>query len=675
MVQKLSTFLSTSLREEALDSAGVRAIVQSETILLDSGTSGDYIKTLTGGDGFNITAAAHALDATITMDSNHLVHRTGTQTLLNKTFNLTNNTLSGTLGQFNAALSGDDFVGLNASQTLTNKTLTSPTITQPSITGPASITDVSTFGLRDVTTTIYETRIRSNNVSPVLSADRTLTLDVNNADRTISLTGNLTLGGNLTTSGAHATTLTTSGTTSLTLPTSGTVISKDGSGNFTIAGTMTGEVDRSANTSVAAGTYGSATAIPVITVDANGYVDSVGTASVSGVSGVSYNTSDGVLTVQTAIENFSDSITLDPFDTDNLSEGSTNQYFTQTRARQSFSVTDNGGFGSLSYTEGTGTVAYTGPSISDVRSTLQDGTGIDFDSASGKINIANTGVTAATYGSASQVPVFTVNAQGQLDSAGTVSVAGVSSTSFDSATGTYTINTADGGSYPRRVYSRELTRTAVSAGTGISYNSSTGAISSNDGAIVHDNLSGFVANEHINHSSVSVTAGTGLTGGGDITATRTINVIGGKGIIANANDIQIDSANIRSMFSGSNGVNYNSSTGAFDVDEANVLHDNLSGFVANEHINHTSVTFTAGTGLTGGGDISSSRTFNVIGGKGIIANANDIQIDSANISTIISADVDKAFVDALNVDADTLDGQNGTYYRIDVYDASGTLLN
>jgi len=674
MVQKLSTFLGTSLVEASLDSAGVRAIVQSETIKLDSGTSGNYIKTLVGGDGLNVTAAAHALDATITIDSSHIATVQGTQTLTNKTINLSQNTLVTTLGQLNAAVSGSTLASLNGSETLTNKTLTAPTITTVNIQA-GSITDISTFGLKDATTTAYETRIRSNNVSPILTADRTLTLDVNNANRTVSLTGDLTLGGSLTTSGAHNTTFTTSGTTSLTLPTSGTVISKDGSGNFTIAGTMTGEVNRSANTSVAAGTYGSATAIPVITVDANGYVDSVGTASVSGVSGVSYNISDGVLTVQTAIENFSDSITLDPFDTDNLSEGSTNQYFTQTRARQSFSVTDNGGFGSLSYTEGTGTVAYTGPSISDVRSTLQDGTGIDFDSASGKINIANTGVTAATYGSASQVPVFTVNAQGQLDSAGTVSVAGVSSTSFDSATGTYTINTADGGSYPRRVYSRELTRTAVSAGTGISYSSSTGVISSNDGAIVHDNLSGFVANEHIDHSSVSVTAGTGLTGGGDITATRTINVIGGKGIIANANDIQIDSANIRGMFSGSNGVNYNSSTGAFDVDEANVLHDNLSGFVANEHINHTSVTFTAGTGLTGGGDISSSRTFNVIGGKGIIANANDIQIDSANISTIISADVDKAFVDALNVDADTLDGQNGTYYRIDVYDASGTLLN
>ena len=36
--------------------------------------------------------------------------------------------------------------------------------------------------------------------------------------------------------------------------------------------------------------------------------------------------------------------------------------------------------------------------------------------------------------------------------------------------------------------------------------------------------------------------------------------------------------------------------------------------------------------------------------------------DSAQVSDIITADVDKAFVDALNVDADTLDGQDGSYY-------------
>jgi hypothetical protein len=40
----------------------------------------------------------------------------------------------------------------------------------------------------------------------------------------------------------------------------------------------------------------------------------------------------------------------------------------------------------------------------------------------------------------------------------------------------------------------------------------------------HDLLLNFVANEHIDHSAVSISAGTGLTGGGDITATRTLNL-------------------------------------------------------------------------------------------------------------------------------------------------------
>lgn len=42
-----------------------------------------------------------------------------------------------------------------------------------------------------------------------------------------------------------------------------------------------------------------------------------------------------------------------------------------------------------------------------------------------------------------------------------------------------------------------------------------------------------------------------------------------------------------------------------------VDHDLLSNFVANEHIDHTSVTLTAGVGLSGGGDISANRTFDL----------------------------------------------------------------
>lgn len=40
----------------------------------------------------------------------------------------------------------------------------------------------------------------------------------------------------------------------------------------------------------------------------------------------------------------------------------------------------------------------------------------------------------------------------------------------------------------------------------------------------HDSTTNFVSNEHIDHSGVSISAGTAMTGGGDITSSRTLNV-------------------------------------------------------------------------------------------------------------------------------------------------------
>ena len=76
-----------------------------------------------------------------------------------------------------------------------------------------------------------------------------------------------------------------------------------------------------------------------------------------------------------------------------------------------------------------------------------------------------------------------------------------------------------------------------SGGTGITFSS--GTISTNDNQIVHDNLSGFVANEHIDHSTVSITAGNGLTGGGTIAASRTLNVGAGTGVTVTADAVSI----------------------------------------------------------------------------------------------------------------------------------------
>ena len=115
--------------------------------------------------------------------------------------------------------------------------------------------------------------------------------------------------------------------------------------------------------------------------------------------------------------------------------------------------------------------------------------------------------------------------------------------------------------------------------------------------IRHDNLSGFVANEHIDHTGVSVTAGFGLKGGGTIASTR---------------DLAIDSAELLTYY------------------EPILRHDNLSGFVANEHIDHTSVSVIAGNGLAGGGDISSSRTISIDSSqiKGLFSAGGDLSYNS-----------------------------------------------
>jgi len=99
-----------------------------------------------------------------------------------------------------------------------------------------------------------------------------------------------------------------------------------------------------------------------------------------------------------------------------------------------------------------------------------------------------------------------------------------------------------------------LTTAIVSEGAGIISGSSsnsnlTTAIVSEGASIVsasvmvdHDATTNFVANEHIDHTSVSITAGAGLTGGGTIASTRDIAVGAGTGVTVNANDVAIGQA-------------------------------------------------------------------------------------------------------------------------------------
>ena len=116
-----------------------------------------------------------------------------------------------------------------------------------------------------------------------------------------------------------------------------------------------------------------------------------------------------------------------------------------------------------------------------------------------------------------------------------------------------------------------------------------GALTIANGSVENDMLAGSIANGKLSNDGITI-AGVDTSLGGTITAATIGNAIGAL------------SASV------------------------NVDHDATTNFVANEHIDHTSVSVLAGTGLTGGGTIAANRTLNVVGGTGVTANANDIAI-------------------------------------------------
>jgi len=184
-------------------------------------------------DNFNEIYTAFGNGSTLTSG---FVSATGTVTLTNKTVDLGDNTLTGSLAEFNTALQGDSFVSLTGSETLTNKTLTTPTIAEIDATGDFTIDAVGDIKLdagggdveiNDDGTVIGKLSNSSSNfqlTSIVQDKDfvikgndggsfiTALTLDMSEAGAAtfggaVTVTGNLTVNGTTTTVNSTNTTL------------------------------------------------------------------------------------------------------------------------------------------------------------------------------------------------------------------------------------------------------------------------------------------------------------------------------------------------------------------------------------------------------------------------------------------------------------------------------------
>ena len=146
--------------------------------------------------------------------------------------------------------------------------------------------------------------------------------------------------------------------------------------------------------------------------------------------------------------------------------------------------------------------------------------------------------------------------------------------------------------------------TNLSAGTGITITDDT--LSTNDGEIIHGDLSGFVLDEHIDHTAVSVIAGTGLAGGGTLAADRTLALshLGIQDLVdPDADKILFwdDGAGKAEWLVPSTGLQIVGTN--ILTKDSEIIHDDLSGFVANEHIDWTAAAvalYTSSTGRFGG---------------------------------------------------------------------------
>ena len=182
--------------------------------------------------------------------------------------------------------------------------------------------------------------------------------------------------------------------------------------------------------------------------------------------------------------------------------------------------------------------------------------------------------------------------------------------SYNSSNGSITTSADNYSSWSVQTDSGNGSIKAITSGETLTIQSGTGISVTNTGNVIT-----------ITNSSTAditgVSAGNGLVGGGN-TGDVTLDIAAGDGITVNADNVAVNVAYIRNQFGANAPLSYNSSTGVFSIGEIGDIES-----------------VTAGNGLVGGGN-SGNVTLDIVGGDGLIVNADNVVVNAAYVKGLIS---------------------------------------